>query len=158
MPVPPPDPMPARRTDRPLPAHRHLPGEPVQCVFEPVADFAYGCDLFDARYYWEAHEVWEAVWVAAGRRGPAADFLKGLIKLAAAGVKCREGNQPGLRRHARRAHELFSAARQAVRSDRYFGLRFEELLRFSDVAASATPLPAIDGRPQVVFSFRLLPQ
>ena len=35
------------------------------------------------------HETWEAVWKACGRRGTPADFLKGLIKLAAAGVKSR---------------------------------------------------------------------
>ena len=67
--------------------------------------------LFDAGYYWEAHEVWETLWHAAGRRGPTADILRGLIKLAAAGVKVRERREAGVRTHARRASECFATAR-----------------------------------------------
>src|SRR6476661_8020059 len=59
-----------------------------------------GCDLFNLGYYWEAHETWEGLWHACGRRGMTADFLKGLIKLAAAGVKAREGRRQGVARHA----------------------------------------------------------
>src|SRR5438876_1152114 len=50
-----------------------------------------GLDLFNAGYFWEAHEVWEGLWKAAGRRGETADFLKGLIQLAVAGLKQRQG-------------------------------------------------------------------
>ena len=71
-------------------------------------DFRFGVDLFNHGYYWEAHEVWEGLWHACGRKGTLADFLKGLIRLAAAGVKAREGNPTGVIRHARRAEELFS--------------------------------------------------
>ena len=67
-------------------------------------------DLFNHGYYWEAHEAWESLWHASGRTGPVADLLKGLIKLAAAGVKSREGRPKGVRQHAARAAELLSAA------------------------------------------------
>jgi uncharacterized protein len=50
-----------------------------------------GFELFNEGYYWEAHEQWEAVWIAVGRSGVAGSLLKGLIKLAAAGVKIRQG-------------------------------------------------------------------
>lgn len=43
-----------------------------------------GIDLFNHGFYWESHEAWEAVWISAGRRGSVADFLKALIKVAAA--------------------------------------------------------------------------
>ncbi|MCA9054566.1 MAG: DUF309 domain-containing protein [Planctomycetaceae bacterium] len=69
-----------------------------------------GIDLFNAGYYWEAHEEWESVWHAVGRRGQTADFLKGLIKLAAAGVKAYEGRVEGVRRHCVRAGELLQGA------------------------------------------------
>lgn len=75
------------------------------CSAWPIA-----IDLFNHGYYWEAHEAWETLWQAAGRRGPLADALKGLVKLAAAGVKAREGNAEGVRRHAERAGELLAAA------------------------------------------------
>ena len=70
---------------------------------------AFGFDLFNHGYYWEAHEAWEQCWVAEDRQGELADVLKGLIKLAAAGVKAREGKTEGVRRHARRAEELLRA-------------------------------------------------
>jgi hypothetical protein len=76
------------------------------------ASFLRGAELFDAGYYWEAHEVWEGLWHAEGRRGATADALKGLIKLAAAGIKVREGRESGVRTHARRAAECFAAARR----------------------------------------------
>ena len=66
-------------------------------------------DLFNHGYYWEAHEVWESLWIAASRQGVTADFLKGLIKLAAAGVKTKEGNPTGAARHTKRAVELLSS-------------------------------------------------
>lgn len=68
-----------------------------------------GQTLFDAGYYWEAHEAWEHAWKGLGGRGPAADLLKALIKLAAAGVKCLEANPAGVVRHARRVVELIEA-------------------------------------------------
>jgi uncharacterized protein len=78
--------------------------------------FLRGVELFDAGYYWEAHEAWEVLWHAVGHRGPTADILKGLIKLAAAGIKVRERREPGVRTHTRRAAECFdSALRQGGR-------------------------------------------
>lgn len=68
--------------------------------------YLYAVDLFNHDYHWEAHEAWESLWHAAGHRGQMADFLKGLIKLAAAGVKQREGNSAGVERHLKRGQEL----------------------------------------------------
>ena len=48
-----------------------------------------GRALFNARLFWEAHEAWERLWHAHGRRGPTADLLKALIKLAAAGARAQ---------------------------------------------------------------------
>jgi predicted metal-dependent hydrolase len=67
-----------------------------------------GIELFNAGYYWEAHEAWEVLWHAYGRRGALADVVRALIKLAAAGVKAREGRVEGTRTHCRRAAELFA--------------------------------------------------
>lgn len=72
--------------------------------------FRRGIELFDAGYYWEAHEAWEILWNAAGRRGAVADLLRGLIKLAAAGLKVRERREAGVKTHARRAAGCFAAA------------------------------------------------
>jgi hypothetical protein len=119
-----------RFSNQPLPPYSYVPGftpHPVsdprghlhgQAHFSPTPldpenwqaseTYRFACDLFNHGFYWEAHEAWESLWHAAGRRGPAATWLKALIKLAAAAVKLREGNAAGTRRHARRSLELMS--------------------------------------------------
>src|SRR5262249_2676412 len=57
-------------------------------------------------FFWESHVEFESLWLAAGRRGEIAVFLKALIHLAATGVKHLEGKPDGVRSHARRAAEL----------------------------------------------------
>jgi hypothetical protein len=143
----------------------HSYGRSITCADAPepsdwrdCTEYLYGIDLFNHGYYWEAHETWEAAWVAAGRRGPVADYLKGLIKLAAAGVKCREGSQAGVGRHARRAEALFKSVQDAIQTESYFGLRLDDLLHFCEIAASTNADPATDGKPQMVFNFRLMPR
>jgi hypothetical protein len=66
----------------------------------------YSLDLFNAGFYWEAHEAWESFWNALGRTTPEALFIQGLIHLAAAAVKIREGKPAGVSRHTQRAREL----------------------------------------------------
>lgn len=91
--------------------------------------YLYGIDLFNFGYYWEAHEAWEAHWHAAHRVGSTADLLKGLIKLAAAAVKVREGNRVGVRRHLQRARELFHAAwMNRPIEETFLGLKKDNLL------------------------------
>jgi len=85
----------------------------------------FAIDLFNHGYYWEAHEAWEALWHACGRTGPVADLLKGLIKLAAAGVKSREGRPKGVKQHAARSLELLNAAQ--VLGEMPFGLSLAEV-------------------------------
>lgn len=118
--------------ERPFPPYAFVPGRNPHPVSDPAGhshgvtpspaesldpqhpraspEFLFALDLFNHGYYWEAHEAWESLWHAAGHAGPAAALLKALIKLAAAGVKAREGNAAGVRRHARRAEELFRSA------------------------------------------------
>src|SRR5690348_12086299 len=95
--------------DLPLPPYAYVPGRAPHPVSDPAGHlhgrpperpapidpprwqesraYRHGVDLFNCGFYWEAHEVWEGLWHAAGRAGVTADFLKGLIQLAAAGVK-----------------------------------------------------------------------
>ena len=79
--------------------------------------FRRGIDLFNAGYYWEAHEVWEEVWHACGRRGTRADILRALIKLAAAGVKVREQQEHGVRTHAQRSRGAFGVCARMRRCE-----------------------------------------
>lgn len=76
-------------------------------------DWLYALDLFNAGFYWEAHEAWEGFWHALGRTTPAAKFVQGLIHLAAACVKIREGKPAGVKSHTQRARELIGEIRAA---------------------------------------------
>lgn len=67
-------------------------------------------DLFNAGYSWEAHEAWEGFWNVLGRTTPEARLVQGLIRLAAACVKIREGSPEGVKRHTLRARELLGEA------------------------------------------------
>lgn len=89
-----------------------------------------GFDLFNHGYYWEAHVAWESLWLAAGRRGAVADFLKALIKLAAAGVKQREGISAGVRSHANGAARLWRQL--AAERESMLGLRLMDLVALTE--------------------------
>ncbi len=94
--------------------------------------YLYGLDLFNSQFYWEAHEQLEGLWLAAGRTGPVADFLKGLIKLAAAGVKHREEKPPGVKSHACRAAELWRGVARSAGEGLFLGLPLGDLIDLAD--------------------------
>jgi len=128
------------------------PPQPLdEATYRDNETYLYAIDLFNHGYYWEAHEEWESLWHAAGRRGATADFLKGLIKLAAAGVKAREGRPAGVRQHAQRADELFRGVRTiGATSDAVFGLQLDRLIAAaSQIAQRAVELaPVATADPQ----------
>ena len=161
--------------NRPFPAYAFVPGmhphpksdpqghsfgnEPAKPPCDPEhptfrEEFLFGIDLFNAGFYWEAHEAWECLWIACGRRGHWATTLQGLIKLAAAGVKAREGNATGVSRHATRAVELLSEAA----AEKYGLDNRDEISQF---AKQLSESPLVDTTPsttgRVVFSLRLVP-
>ena len=166
--------------DVPFPAYAFVPGRhphPVtdprghsfghpQTVPEPLdsqcpgksIEFLFAVDLFNAGYYWEAHEAWEGLWIAAGRKGVIADFLKSLIKLAAAGVKAREGQINGVQRHARRAEELLRSIQTERPTDNcnFCGLNLDHLILG---VRSLAEQPIVDNTPstacRVVIPVRL---
>ena len=73
----------------------------------------YSLDLYNHGYFWESHVYFEAIWNAHGRVGSVADFLKGMIKLGAAGVKLQINQANNARLHFLRAKELFESVMKA---------------------------------------------
>lgn len=82
-----------------LPPEPHFPGRnprPDPGTFAPLhgdpeAAFHAGLAAFARRYYWEAHECWEPVWMAQPPASAGRHLLRGLIQLANAGLKRRMG-------------------------------------------------------------------
>lgn len=144
-----------RYAQTPLPPYSYVPGHAPHPVSDPRGHthgqsharaqpldpshwqesepYRYGVDLFNHGFYWEAHEAWESLWHVAGRDGVVASWLKGLIKLAAAAVKLREGNASGVERHARRSIELLNEVRGQLSpaQSTYAGIA---LARIEDIA------------------------
>lgn len=101
-----------------------------------------GLDLFNHGFYWESHEAWEGLWHAAGRRGPSADFLKGLIRLAAAGVKHREEKAGGVRSHAAAAARLFRTVAGQLPAAAFCGLCLADLAALAEsIVRQGWPAP-----------------
>jgi len=89
---------------------------PLALRFEPASwwtcgDFLHGIDLWNRRFFWEAHEAWEEPWRAAGRDTPVGRVLQGLILLAACAVKHELGADGPARRLAARGARLVREAR-----------------------------------------------
>lgn len=84
-----------------LPPEPHFPGRtprPDPALFapfrdDPAAALRAGLTAFAARYYWEAHECWEGVWMAQLPASAARHLMRGLIQLANAGLKRRMGRE-----------------------------------------------------------------
>jgi hypothetical protein len=101
-----------RLTDEPFPPYSYIPGrfpppesDPAGHSFGkkrshvPAVDPAqwtvnktclFGLDLFNAGFFWESHVEFESLWLAAGRKGFVADFLKRLIRANPVGRRRRQ--------------------------------------------------------------------
>jgi predicted metal-dependent hydrolase len=136
--------------------HRPAPIPPSSWWESP--DYLRGVELFNAGFYWEAHEAWEGLWHAHGRTGATADLLKGLIKLAAAGLKVRQAQWHGVLIHLHRAADSLRSARQAG-GPHQLGLDLDGLLDQirslgDDPPSSDLPL---DAPAANVLGLRLIP-
>ncbi len=106
-----------RAGDIPLPLHVHVPGSgsvpdmgPLElgkayapslttaCGWQDNLAYLYGHDLLDAGFNWEAHEVWEVVWLAAPANSAERVLLQALIQLANARLKLSMGRENACRR------------------------------------------------------------
>ena len=81
--------------------------------FELGEALRHGARLFNAGKFYEAHEAWEDVW--RPMKGAERDFFRGLIQLAVAMKKAREGNPAGVVRLLERADGLLAPYEPAHR-------------------------------------------
>lgn len=111
--------------------------EKIEFSSPEQSDFLrYSIDLLNHGYFWESHVYFEALWNAHGRIGSTANFLKGMIKLGAAGVKININQKESAKGHFLRAKELFEIVMNA--EGQYFlGFDLQHLIRESDHLAQA---------------------
>lgn len=113
----------ARYSARPFPPYRFLPGRsphprrdprgyaygrpeptrravPADRWFE-CEDYLYAVDLYNFAYWWECHEIFEALWHGAGHATMEGRFFRAVIQLAAANLKHSLGSREPARKLAR---------------------------------------------------------
>lgn len=152
-----PHPHPNRTRRAPSPPPPPIPGDGLDWHRSPT--YLLGVQLWNSGFYWEAHEAWEALWHAHQRTGPTADLLKALIKLAAAGVKARQGQLRGVETHARRAAALLRQVSRSTEPAQWLGLDLPRLASWADLLLLelSSPPPPLDAPPHPVFRHSLHP-
>jgi hypothetical protein len=85
-----------------------VPARVVAGDWEENVAYRYGWRLHEAGCYWEAHEVWEAVWLACAPNSREKVFLQAIIQLANARLKQRMARPAAARRLFAEAYRLLA--------------------------------------------------
>lgn len=115
-----PDPAWPRYSSRPFPAYRFVAGVNPHPRRDPKGHsygqvevappslppdrwcenevYLHGIDLYNYAYWWECHEALEGLWHLTGHQGVEAQYLQGLIQVAAANLRRHLGSPEGARR------------------------------------------------------------
>jgi hypothetical protein len=163
-------------THLPLPSIRHVPGSgsaPEPAFFAPikaqcpakvsnanwrdVLPYLYGFDLYASEYFWEAHEVWEPVWMACAPNSRDRQLLAGLIQLANACLKLEMDRIPAVRRLLKEAMQHVAEAAQEPHDGFLMGLAVGRLARslaaYAALLRAQAPIAAgalVKSRPRLV--------
>ena len=133
--------------------HSHNRKQPPPLALDPESwaenrCYLWAIDLFNLGFYWEAHEEWERLLRATGADSTCGRFLKGLIKLAAAGVKVREHSLakiPVMLVVGKREAEEKTVSIRRLGSQAQEAMPLAEAIRL--IAAEAVP-PDFASKPQ----------
>lgn len=108
----------------------------------------YGFALNDAGYFWEAHEILEAVWQAAPKGGRDRILLRACIQIANAGLKQRLGRERAVTRLLAEAKaELSELASRTPKPS--FPTSAAERFPVARVAGQLAAIPEGDHRVQL---------
>jgi hypothetical protein len=135
-------------------AHPHPTRDPAGHSYgddRPVSadDFAWGADLYNAGYFWEAHEAWEGLWLAAPATSCRKTVLQGLIQCAAACLKVRVGSASGASKLTERGVEHLRAGAGDAALAVELGLDVQGFAAAFAAWMAAGP-SSVTGRPTLV--------
>jgi hypothetical protein len=107
----------------------HIPGKTPRPTAPIPSGFDEGLALYRQGCFWEAHEAWEPVWLAAAPNSPERAFLQGIIQLANARLKQAMGRDAAAVRICALAAEHLATAGQGGGPDREWAKGELESLR-----------------------------
>ena len=111
--------------------------KPAVAAWQGDTAYRYGARLYVEGFFWEAHEVWEAVWKASSQNGVERLLLRGLIQLANAALKIRMGRGNAALRLLVEADALFGETAVAAGSEVAMGVALAPLrVAVQELAAS----------------------
>ncbi len=87
--------------------------------------YLHGIDLYNFAYWWECHEALEGLWHLTGHAGTEAQYLQGIIQVAAANLKRHVGSLVGARRLGGEAIQRLAS----VGKRHYMGLELGPFIR-----------------------------
>jgi len=145
----------------PMPAYRHLPGQnerPNDGMLESIASkvltaatideavnqgiWAYSIRLINERYYWEAHEVLEALWNCATPNSRERSLFQCLIQLSNARLKAVLGQTKATLRLKQLTTECFLRAYGHC-TEPLMGIKPEELAAAIEACDSDNAFPLL---------------
>lgn len=129
---------------RPEPAPPHFPPD----RWRDDEAYLFGVDLANRAYWWESHELWEALWHHVPPECTQAQFLQGLIQVSAANIGRFLGRPDGPRRLTGEAAGRLESV--AARHDRYMGLELRpyiDAVRAFHLAGTSNRAPLIGLAP-----------
>src|SRR6185295_20189056 len=105
------------------------------------AVYLHGIDLYNFAFWWECHEELEALWHLTGHSGTEAQFLQGIIQVAAANLRRHVASPAGAKRLAGEATQRL----ESVGLAEYMGVEIAPFVRgvralHLDETTSAIPL------------------
>jgi hypothetical protein len=109
----------------------------------------FGVDLFNQRYFWEAHEVWEPLWKGLDKTEPPGMFLQALMQAAGGAIKAHAGDLDGVQAFWARSETRLVGLRGFP--EPLWGLKTKKTLKqleaFFRPAARGGELPRMDKAP-----------
>jgi predicted metal-dependent hydrolase len=117
------------------------PWEP-DTPWEEDRDYLRGLDLFDQRYYWESHEVWEGLWNQVPKESSFFLLLQALIQAGAYAIKVHSERHRAAERLLKRIR-LRLAEVASREGSRYCGLELAIVLQRLEAFAAGGAWPSL---------------
>ncbi len=133
--------------------NRHPPWRPED--WESLHSWLYGVDLFNAFYFWEAHEAWEGLWVAVARDSASGLLLQGLIQIAAALLKAHGRVEAGV--HILSAQGLDKLRRAGASGNEHMGLDIAKTVSAFEAYFASAALPEVAEAPALRLTWGVAP-
>ncbi len=120
-------------------------------TWQDAPAYAYGLHLYLHGFFWEAHEVWEAVWLATAPNSQERHLLAGLIQLANACLKLEMAQPKAALRLLQASQDHLAECRSPTLCGLAPGALARDVRAFAEQVTVAQPGnldAALAGRPK----------